>query len=176
LTINGKDHSSVARADQRPRSTTHRPGSVEDRIERISGRVVQGQQARQGGGPGLETIRWATERLVRGGERDPRDRRVLEVTNARERAMTPAALDAWAATCAGVAAIVAEDSFVLWFEPLELLGEHRGWLLIGGPSRILRWVDRRYRLVLNRCLEDAETEFAGVHLIHDDRATGALAG
>lgn len=87
---------------------------------------------------------------------------------------TPAAIAAWERTREALREILDESNFKLWMEPLQLVGEADGGLVLEAPARILEWVRRRYAELIRHVAADAGgmTRVALVQAADDSEKAG----
>lgn len=65
-------------------------------------------------------------------------------------------------------ASVPASTFQLWLEPLELVGERGGALLLTAPESIRTWTERRYAGLIREALSELDSGIAEVRLIAED--------
>lgn len=112
--------------------------------------------------------RWEreAEATARAAEREARKRVEREARLRPKVKETVAAKGAWKKASDVVRAVVPESTFLIWFEPLRVLGEAEGALCIAAPSGIRAWVERRYPTILGNAVRET-SDYRGVFLITD---------
>jgi hypothetical protein len=78
--------------------------------------------------------------------------------------LTNEAQGAWEALLAKLREVLHEDTVAIWFDPLELVGELDGRLYACGDRRLVRWIWRRYREVLDAFVE-LSTDYEAIQLV-----------
>jgi DnaA N-terminal domain len=73
---------------------------------------------------------------------------------------TPRAQAAWSQALAGIRRSVPDSTMRLWIEPIDLIGEDNGLLVVAAPTGIRSWVERRYLTLIGEAVRQ-ETDFGG---------------
>ncbi len=74
-----------------------------------------------------------------------------------------------------LASSVPEDTFRLWFAPLAPVSRRGATLYLTGPSRVIRWVGRRYMDLLRAAAARASEDVCEVELVAGGEGAGAPA-
>lgn len=71
--------------------------------------------------------------------------------------------DLWPLALERLRASVPISTFILWLEPLQVVGASGPTLVLSAPPDKLSWVERRYSSLIGEVLRD--TEFEGIRLV-----------
>lgn len=86
---------------------------------------------------------------------------MLRYARQREAMETERARKAWDTAVRRCRAAVSKATMRDWIEPVELVGEESGLLVLAAPTRIRAWLERHYVGLLSEAVRTTE-EFAGV--------------
>jgi hypothetical protein len=123
-----------------------------------------------------EDLQHTRAERARRGSRRKRDLAALEAERRaaaellRERSeggLSPGAEASWESARSLLRDTLGTETFRLWFEPLRPLAVRDGVLYLAGPSRVVRWVERRYRELLESALRRG-TDLERVELLEGE--------
>lgn len=130
-----------------------------DRQEFVS-RVERTIQLLQGSGLSEMHLCWGV--LVALDQGLPlKDHVVLRFARQREAMETDRAREAWETAVRRCRTAVSKATMRNWIEPVELVGEESGLLVLAAPTRIRDWLERHYLGLLSEAVRLTD-EFAGV--------------
>ncbi|HEY0391007.1 MAG TPA: DnaA N-terminal domain-containing protein [Solirubrobacterales bacterium] len=90
-----------------------------------------------------------------------RDAIVLREARRRASMETSTARAVWEDALERLRAVLSESTMTLWIDPIELVGEDDGLLVVAAPTRISAWAERRYAGLIGEAVRGTEA-FAGV--------------
>jgi hypothetical protein len=121
---------------------------VERKVEQLQGSEFSEEQ-----------LRWAVLVTLHNGW-PLRDAIVLREARRRAEMETAEAAEAWAEARELIRRSVPASVFSIWIEPVQLVGEDNGLLVLAAPSGLIQWLLRRYHHLFDEAVRATE-QFAG---------------